>query len=127
MGSVGDDHSLLSGRIAIVDFQPWVDQESREARLKIAKELVEASHDTGFVYIRNHGISEALLEEAFSWNKKFFALDDSKKAQAAHPPGSDAFRGYSKVGHETVPPHEEDKLEGVLDYNVSLLAYYRMT
>lgn len=121
MGSFGEIVTSKSAddQIHIIDFKPWVDQEPREARLKVAKELVEAGHTLGFVYISNHGISEELVAEAFSWSKRFFDLKEEKKAQAANPPGSDVFRGWSKIGHETVPPHEEDKLEGVIDYNVS--------
>lgn len=106
-------------QIPIIDFSTWTTgDQPLPLRLKVGKDLVEACHNTGFVYIKNHGLSESLLTEAFTWSKKFFSLSEQEKALAAHPPGSEIFRGYSRIGHETVPPHEEDKIEGVIDYNV---------
>ena len=110
----------MTPQIPVIDFKPWVGIATREDRLKVAIELVEGCHNTGFVYITNHGISPELLSEAFAWNKKFFDLDEEKKAQAAHPPDSMIFRGYSKIGLEMIPPREEEKVEGVLDFNVSV-------
>jgi len=104
----------------IIDFTPFTQNLSSDSRLKAAQELVKACHEVGFVYITNHGISPALLAEAFSWSKRFFELDVEKRSQAAHPAGSTAFRGWSKVGKEILPPLEGEKKEGVLDYNVSL-------
>ena len=108
-----------SNKLPIIDFRAWTEGSPKEDRLKVAQDLVEACHIAGFCYIRNHGISEALLAEAFGWSRKFYNLKEEEKAQAAHPPGSDIFRGYSKIGHESLPPSEDgEKKEGILDYNV---------
>lgn len=118
--ATSSEHRPDLTQIPMIDFSAWITADQPlPLRLNVARELVEACHNTGFVYINNHGLSESLLSEAFSWSKKFFSLSQQEKALAAHPPGSQIFRGYSCVGHETIPPHEEDKIEGVVDYNVS--------
>jgi isopenicillin N synthase-like dioxygenase len=40
-----------------------------EHRLAVAKELADACHNVGFVFIINHGVSQELLEEVFGWSK----------------------------------------------------------
>ncbi|KUJ21634.1 oxidoreductase-like protein [Mollisia scopiformis] len=105
--------------LPIIDLSPFLSSSSTpESRLKTAKELVQACHSTGFVYITNYGISQALLDEAFSWSKKFYSLSDEEKSYAAHPPDSKLFRGWSKVGHEMIPPLEGEKKEGVMDFTL---------
>ncbi len=105
-------------QIPIIDFRPWIETGSPDKRLKVARELVEACHSTGFVYLTNYGIPASIVEEAFAWNKKFFDLKEEDRASAAHPPDSLSYRGYSKLGHETVQPQEGEKLDGVPDYTV---------
>lgn len=115
MGSITES----STNLPIIDLSPFVSSTSTpESRLQCAKDLVQACHSTGFVYITNHGISPSLLSEAFSWGKEFFALSEEEKCQASHPPGSNIFRGYSKIGREMVPEMEGEKVKGVVDFNV---------
>ncbi|KAL2075851.1 hypothetical protein VTL71DRAFT_794 [Oculimacula yallundae] len=105
--------------IPIIDFKPWSEYSSLEDRRRVAHELVEACHTTGFVYIKNSGLQASIIDEAFAWSKKFFELKEKDRASAAHPEGSMIFRGYSKLGHETLQAIEGGKLEGVPDYTES--------
>ncbi|CZR56842.1 related to gibberellin 20-oxidase [Phialocephala subalpina] len=116
MGSTTESPTQLP----IIDLTPFLSPTSTpQSRLQCAKSLVHACHTTGFIYITNHGIPPALLSEAFSWSKRFFALSEDEKSQASHPPGSNVFRGYSKVGHEMIPEMEGEKVRGVVDFNES--------
>ncbi|THY36100.1 thymine dioxygenase [Aureobasidium pullulans] len=90
--------SIRSG-IPIVNFAGWNDEHRRQ---QIAQDLVTACHDIGFVYIINHGIPEAVMDEAFDWIKKLFHLPHDQKMLAPHPPGPDVHRGYSYPGLEKV-------------------------
>ncbi|THZ31551.1 thymine dioxygenase [Aureobasidium pullulans] len=90
--------SIESG-IPIVNFAGWNDEHRRR---QIAQDLVIACHDVGFVYIINHGIPEAVMDEAFDWTKKLFDLPHDQKMLAPHPPGPDVHRGYSYPGLEKV-------------------------
>lgn len=87
--------------IPVVDFARWR-SNSHEEQLNIAKELVSACHNVGFVYIVNHGISDELLDEAFGMTKKLFDLSHEEKMLAPHPPGPAHHRGYSYAGLEKV-------------------------
>ncbi|KAI1842288.1 hypothetical protein JX266_011573 [Neoarthrinium moseri] len=85
--------------IPVIDFSTWAGG-SHEERKRIARELTEACHSVGFVYIANHGVPEDLVSQAFSWSKKLFDLPEDQKMLAPHPPGPTVHRGYSWPGLE---------------------------
>jgi len=94
MGSITPQPSL-----PLIDLSKFTSQDATQAdRLTVARELVEACHTTGFVYITNHGISPELLAKIFAYSKSFFALTTEQKMQAKHPEGSMSFRGYNWPG-----------------------------
>ena len=88
--------------IPIVDFANWRGDSTPEQRQALALELADACRRVGFVYIVNHGVAPELLEEAFDWTKKLFALKQGEKMLAPHPDGSAVHRGYSWPGLEKV-------------------------
>src|SRR3546814_5451068 len=54
----------------------------------------------GFAGIRNHGIAQSLIDDAYGVFKAFFALpEDTKKRY--HVAGSGGARGYTPFGVET--------------------------
>lgn len=72
----------------------------------------------GFIYIRNHGIDKAAVEEAFKYSADFFKRPVSQKEQLAWTT-PEANRGYVRQGREKttdlVDPTEIEKqraLEG---------------
>ena len=87
----------------VIDFSPWTSGISSAQRSEVARELVGACRKTGLVYISNHGVTPALVEEAFAWAKKFFDLPIADKMQVRHPKDSAIFRGYNPVGAQQVP------------------------
>lgn len=89
-------------KIPVVDFSSWNDSKDKEARLRVAQEIVDASKKVGFVYIINHALPESLLDEAFDWSKRFFAQSLEEKMKAPHPEGWAVHRGYSWPGLEKV-------------------------
>jgi hypothetical protein len=119
-------------KIPIVDFSPWRTNDNA-ARLKVAKEIVNASRDVGFVYIVNHGVSEPMLDEAFEWTARLFALPHEDKMKAPHPKGWAVHRGYSwpgleKVSHVKSAGNDDDeevkKLRAITDCKVSSSLYF---
>ncbi|KAL4754400.1 hypothetical protein BDW72DRAFT_190261 [Aspergillus terricola var. indicus] len=54
----------------------------------------------GFVKIRNHTISDEILDQVFDWSKRFFALPLESKTLAVHPVQANPHRGWSCVGQE---------------------------
>lgn len=88
--------------LPVIDFMNWKTDSTLEERYATGKELADACHNVGFVYIINHGIESQLLEEAFMWSKRLFNLAPSDKMLAPHPPGPNVHRGYSYPGLEKV-------------------------
>ncbi|KAK5312593.1 hypothetical protein LTR93_011255 [Exophiala xenobiotica] len=87
--------------IPIIDFEPMRSGTSKEAH-ETGKKVFEAFRDVGFAYIKNHGLPQELLDQAFEWSSKFFALPQADKDKAPHPPYGWWHRGYSGIGREKV-------------------------
>lgn len=100
--------------IPIVDFSRWAKASSEEKK-EIAKELTDACIRVGFVYIVNHGVPDEMLDEAFGWSQKFFALPEEKKMLAPHPAGPNVHRGYSWPGLEKVSQYIHKDEDGDAD------------
>ncbi len=64
---------------------------------KVAEELGRACKDIGFFYVKNHGISRALINATFKCAEEFFALPLDNKLQYSMERHSKCFRGYSPV------------------------------
>ena len=125
MGSTEDDQSVI--KLPVIDFAKWGSGSTPEERLSTAKELADACHNFGFVFIINHGVSPELLEEAFGWSRRLFDLKYEEKMLAPHPVGPTVHRGYSWPGLEKVSQVISDdlevgeKLRAVADCKVSTL------
>lgn len=119
--------------IPVVDLSAWKDSTDKAARLRVAREIVDACKKVGFVYIVNHALPESLLDEAFDWSKRFFALNLEEKMKAPHPEGWAVHRGYSWLGLEKVSQATSEgdddeervkKLREVKDCKVSLILHF---
>jgi isopenicillin N synthase-like dioxygenase len=96
--------------IQIVDFAPFLDG-SPDSRKAVARKIDTLFQELGFVTLRNHGIPNSSIEDAFIWSEKFFALPNSIKALAPHPPGYEHHRGWSDIGQEKTSQHVYDEDE----------------
>ncbi|KAM4067147.1 2OG-Fe(II) oxygenase superfamily protein [Hirsutella rhossiliensis] len=85
--------------IPIVDLAPLESDSPRELE-ETAARLYDAFKNVGFAYVKNHGVPQDVVDEAFAWSRKFFALPQSVKDKAPHPPYGWHHRGYSGVGVE---------------------------
>ncbi|KAJ3495794.1 hypothetical protein NLG97_g3132 [Lecanicillium saksenae] len=91
------------------DLIPIVDLAASAPADQTTSELCKAFREVGFAYIKNHGIPEEKIEEAFSWSRKFFDLPQSEKDKAPHPPEGWHHRGYSSIGREKVTHNTFDE------------------
>jgi hypothetical protein len=115
-----------STNIPIIDFLTWTSPSkvSSEGRLQTARELVQACHSYGFVYIKNHGIAPELVKQAFEMSQKFFDLPIKKRKLVANA-NTGAFRGYIWPGMMDVGAISDEGRKGqdregkVVDLNVS--------
>jgi isopenicillin N synthase-like dioxygenase len=102
MSNKGDLQLEGSVTIPIVDFSPWKNTDDKSCRMQVAQTIVNACRKVGFVYIVNHSLPDSLLDEAFEWSRRFFALSHEDKMKAPHPEGWSVHRGYSQPGLEKV-------------------------
>src|SRR5215813_10523883 len=61
------------------------------ARRKAAAEIGAACRNTGFFYVVNHGIDQALVERAFAESTRFFAQSDEAKLKCSKRPGTNGY------------------------------------
>jgi isopenicillin N synthase-like dioxygenase len=66
----------------------------------LEKALGAAYEKYGFVILRNHGVSDALIRRSLECSKQFFALPAEKKMEY-HLAGKGGARGYTAFGVET--------------------------
>lgn len=52
--------------IPVVDFSAFISGGPGQSE-KIGKEVFVAFRDVGFVYLKDHGLSQEIVDEAFSW------------------------------------------------------------
>ena len=57
--------------IPIIDFQKFIDGEN-EAKVSVAKQILDAFQKSGFFYLKNHGINQKLVDEMYTQSKEFF-------------------------------------------------------
>ncbi len=72
--------------------------------------LGRAWREFGFVGIREHGIDDALIEQAYAVFREFFALPSELK-QRYHLPGTGGARGYTGFGVEQAKDHDVPDLK----------------
>src|ERR1051326_423266 len=70
---------------------------SREERKKVAWDIHKACRDTGFFYIANHRVPQALIDAQFDAAHRFYALPEEKKL-AIHMKNSPSTAGYEPIG-----------------------------
>jgi isopenicillin N synthase-like dioxygenase len=66
--------------IPVIDIAPLLNDG--DVRL-VAQQIHDAATQTGFFYIKGHGIDQKLIEQAFSVSKEFFALPQDQKQSIA--------------------------------------------
>ncbi|KAL4907034.1 hypothetical protein BDW74DRAFT_167055 [Aspergillus multicolor] len=81
--------------IPIIDLTP-IDGDF-QARKKLASKVRAAAENTGFFYIKNHGIPEDLIQGALDQAKSFFAQSAEEKDRVSHS-RSKVNDGYHGVG-----------------------------
>lgn len=52
--------------IPVIDFSPFR-YGSKDEASHTANQVLQAFQDVGFVYLKNHGVSQKVIDEAFSW------------------------------------------------------------
>lgn len=96
-------------QIPVVDLAPLIDGSNVQ---KVAKEIRWALANAGFMYVRNHGVSKTLVENAFERTRAFFDLPDEEKMKLHISRSGEALRGYIEpFGENTDPENTKDLKE----------------
>ena len=90
----------MSSQIPTLDIRRFTHPGSPEDRQAFVDELGAAYREWGFAGIRNHGIPQAQIDEAYKTFQAFFALPEEAKKKY-HVPGGGGARGYTPFGVET--------------------------
>ena len=96
--------------LPVIDMAPLVRRDDERARAAVAGEIQSACRDTGFFYVRGHGVGAALLAHLESASRRFFALPRSAKQAIAMEHGGRAWRGWFPLEGELtsgVPDRKE--------------------
>ena len=90
----------MAARIPTLDIRRFTHPASPADRQAFIDELGAAYREWGFAGIRNHGIPQAQIDEAYATFRAFFALPEETKKKY-HVPGGGGARGYTAFGVET--------------------------
>lgn len=94
--------------IPSVDLSEFL-SDDKQLQQKFISELGKAYETIGFVAVKNHGISNDLIDSLYQQMKLFFGLDEKTKKKY-HVPGIGGQRGYTPFGTE----HAKGKTAGDL-------------
>ncbi len=88
--------------LPVIDVSGLMSKHPAERRT-VGAQLRAACLDKGFFYIRNHGVSEALVDDVFAETAAFFSLPVEQKAEVDKAK-SKANRGYEPMQGQTLEP-----------------------
>ena len=82
----------------MIDFSAFLSNRSDEKQA-VAQSIYRACHDIGFMYLKNHGISQDAIAQVFEQSQQFFALPLTEK-QATAWSSETKNRGYVGLERE---------------------------
>ncbi|MEC8649991.1 MAG: 2OG-Fe(II) oxygenase family protein [Verrucomicrobiota bacterium] len=92
--------------LSVIDMRPFI-EGGEEGRKKVAQEIYDAAHNVGFLYLKNFGMSDDLLETAFSEAKSLFMSDEKTKV----PFRATLNHGYTTMRGEALDPSKPADLK----------------
>jgi isopenicillin N synthase-like dioxygenase len=95
--------------IPLIDFAAFLNGKTDKQQI-VARQIYQACHEIGFMYLKNLGISPILIDQLFNEAKQFFDLPIAVKSQLAW---SDEFsnRGYVGIERERLDPNKPGDLK----------------
>lgn len=86
-----------------------------ELKNSFVAQLGKAFEEVGFVAVKNHGISDELIEKLYKYVQEFFSLPADKK-KSYEIPGLAGQRGYTSYGKEHAKGSEAPDLKEFFQY-----------
>ncbi|WP_392531530.1 isopenicillin N synthase family dioxygenase [Nostoc sp. C117] len=116
--------------IPIIDLTAFTNGNAT-TRQAVVKQIYQACHEIGFMYLQNSGISKDLIEQVFSYSKSFFNLPLEVKQKQAW---SDEFSntGYVAIERERLNPNKPGDLkeafnvgkQGAVNIDACIVGFY---
>ncbi|MBC1218765.1 isopenicillin N synthase family oxygenase [Nostoc sp. UCD121] len=116
--------------IPIIDLSAFTHSNATNQQA-VVKQIYQACHEIGFIYLRNSGISKDLIEQVFSYNQSFFKQTLEVKQKQAW---SDEFwnTGDVAIERERLAPNKPGDLkeafnvnkEGTVGMDACIVAFY---
>jgi len=98
-------------KVPVIDLSN-ISSDEFQLRRALANEVRDACMSVGFFYVKNHGIPEETIENAFNMSKKFFSLPLESKMAIENKKTSN-FKGYSPLlSARNDPTNASDLQEG---------------
>jgi isopenicillin N synthase-like dioxygenase len=100
--------------IPVIDISALAQGPATE-KAEAVRAIGDACRNTGFFYVTNHGVRQALVAEVYAEAARFFALPPAQKAAIAIE-ASPCHRGWFRVGGENLDPEKQktgDFKEGI--------------
>ena len=103
-------------QVRVIDFNQFL-QGSSEERQLIAKQIHLTFRETGFMYLKNHGVDQALIEKSFKNSKRFFDLSLDQKKRLSWSDDSNYYEksGYVGLEKETLDLSSPGDFKEMLD------------
>ncbi|MER8968457.1 isopenicillin N synthase family oxygenase [Mesorhizobium sp. M0808] len=99
-------------KIPVVDIAPLLDGSNKHG---VAKEIRWALSNTGFMYVKNHGIPQDFVDSVFDVSRRFFDLPMSQKMSLHISNSEVALRGYIEPFGENTDPGKTKDLKECFD------------
>ncbi|MEQ9695520.1 2-oxoglutarate and iron-dependent oxygenase domain-containing protein [Shimia sp. SDUM112013] len=104
--------------IPVVDLQGSFSPDIAD-RQAVAQEIHKAARDTGFLYISNHGIPDAVLDRHLALAREFFALPYDEKIKIDGT-GGYGIRGYETMGAQVLDSGAPSDLKEAFQMGVEI-------
>ena len=88
-------------KIPVIDFAPFLYGKGT-AQQKVVQEIYVACQEVGFFYLKNHGISQELIDRLLKESRNFFSLPETVKNQMERSPHTNC--GYVGFQQEKLNP-----------------------
>jgi isopenicillin N synthase-like dioxygenase len=101
--------------IPIIDLADFIigDNNSKES---ISRQIYDACHQMGFMYLQNYGVSKKLITQVFKHSKSFFSLPLEVKQQLAWK-NEFSNTGYVGIERERLNPHQPGDLKEAFNFS----------
>jgi isopenicillin N synthase-like dioxygenase len=96
--------------LPVIDIAPLLNPRNPAGRTAVATQIEAACRDTGFFYIRGHGVTDDIVANLDIASRRFFALPNDAKQAIAMEHGGRAWRGWFPLEGELtsgVPDRKE--------------------